>query len=346
MTDKLKEDHQMDLRVGIIGLGFMGQNHVERVAKRTGGAVLAGVADIRKDLVDQIAAKYNTKGFYSAEELIASDDIDAVMVVNRDDAHAESVLSCIEHNKPVFCEKPLAPTAEGCQEIIDAEMKAGKKFVQVGFMRRYDPGYIEMKEAIDSHRYGEPLLIHATHRNSSVDESYDTPMAIVNTAVHEADMMHWLLGEDYESGVTFLPKKQTKYTHEKLHDPQIVMLDTKSGVHIDLEVFVNDHSLGYDINCNVVCEDGEISLKTPNYSSVKTNLQSSEAIKDDCMPRFKVAYDNEIQQWVDTAKEGKVEGPNAWDGLIATVTCDALAKSRDEDSKRVPIVLPEKPALY
>lgn len=269
------------------------------------------------------------------------------MVVTRPhETHEQFVIHSIEAGKFVFCEKPLTLTAAGCKKIVDAELKGGKRLVQVGFMRRYDPGYIEMKKALDSRKYGEPLLIHATHRNKSVDETYDTSMSIIETAIHEADVLHWLLGEDYESGTTFLPKKQTKYTHSKLHDPQIITLDTKSGVHIDLEVFVNDQ-IGYDINCSVVCEDGIISLKTPVVTSLKTNLRDETHIPEEFTERFKTAYDHEIQEWVNGVTNNKVTGPSSWDGLIAMVTCDALAKSRDNNAERVQIVMPDStPSLY
>lgn len=337
----------MVLNIGIIGLGFMGSDHVKRVATRINGAKLAGVCDLKKDLAEKYAKKYGAKVYENGIDLIDSPDIDAVMVVTRPhETHEQFVLHAIEVGKYVFCEKPLTLTAAGCKKIVDAEVKHGKRLVQVGFMRRYDPGYVEIKEAIDNHTYGEPLLIHATHRNATVDETYDTSMSIIETAIHEADVLHWLLGEDYESGTTFLPKKQTKFTHSKLHDPQIITLDTKSGVHIDLEVFVNDQ-IGYDINCSVVCENGIINLRSPFVTSVKKGLRDSTYIPADCTERFKTAYDLELQAWVNGVLADKITGPTSWDGLVAMVTCDALAKSRDNDAKRIPIVLPDsKPVLY
>ena len=75
------------------------------------------------------------------------------------------MLEAIKHGKYVFCEKPLAMDAAGCRRIVDAEVAYGKKLVQVGFMRRYDRGYIELKEAIESKQYGEALMMHCAHRN-------------------------------------------------------------------------------------------------------------------------------------------------------------------------------------
>ena len=68
-------------------------------------------------------------------------------------------MAAIKAGKYVFCEKPLAPEADACKRIVEAEMAAGKQLVQVGFMRRYDPGYNQLKKAIDSGKYGLPLML-------------------------------------------------------------------------------------------------------------------------------------------------------------------------------------------
>ena len=68
----------------------------------------------------------------------------------------------------------LAPEADACKRIVDAEIAGGKKLVQVGFMRRYDPGYRQLKKLIDAKTYGEPLLLHCVHRNASVDDGFTT----------------------------------------------------------------------------------------------------------------------------------------------------------------------------
>ncbi|GAA3333700.1 hypothetical protein GCM10020331_098770 [Ectobacillus funiculus] len=72
--------------------------------------------------------------------------------------------------------------------IVEAEMKHGKRLVQVGFMRRYDSGYVQLKEAIDSNYIGEPLMIRCVHRNPEVGDNYTTDMEINDTLVHEIDV--------------------------------------------------------------------------------------------------------------------------------------------------------------
>ena len=108
-----------------------------------------------------------------------------------------------------------------------------------------------------------------------------------------------------------------KYSHSELKDPQIMLLRTKKGVCIDVEVFVNC-KFGYDINCEVVCEDGAIKMPSPIYPSIRKNAAVSTTIDTDCFVRFKDAYDTEVQDWVDAAAEGAINGPTAWDGYLGS----------------------------
>ena len=75
-------------------------------------------------------------------------------------------------------------------------MAYGRRLVQVGFMRRYDEAYRALKAAMDAGEIGAPLIVHCAHRNASVPEHYTNDMAIVDTAVHEIDMVRWLFGEE------------------------------------------------------------------------------------------------------------------------------------------------------
>ena len=104
--------------------------------------------------------------FGTGEELIASDEVDAVLVTSIGPTHAEYVLACIAAGKPVMCEKPLAPTVPECEGILAAEVAHGKRLVIVGYMRRYDPGYRQVKGAWDAGTIGDALVLHNVHRNA------------------------------------------------------------------------------------------------------------------------------------------------------------------------------------
>lgn len=336
---------KMELKIGVIGTGAIGTEHINRITNKLSGGRIVAVTD-----VDQARAAVAIAGLAGARveqseaDVITADDVDAVIVASWGPAHAQAVLKAIEAGKPVFCEKPLATTADECKSIVDAETAAGKKLVQVGFMRRYDKGYLQVKEILDSGKAGAPLMLHCAHRNADVDESYTTSMAVTDTAIHEIDCLHWLVDDEYATAQVLFPKN-TKYSHSKLKDPQIMILTTESGITIDIEVFVNC-KFGYDIECEVCCEDAVVRMPEPSFPTMRMNANRSVAIETDWKRRFNDAYDVEIQDWIDASKAGKVNGPTAWDGYLAAVTADALVKAQ-ESGKVEPIVTAvQKPQLY
>src|SRR5262245_57410590 len=139
----------MTIRVGVIGAGVMGTDHARIIAGDVPGAVLQTVCD-----ADGARAKAVGKETGAADVLtdplavISSPKIDAVLIASPDATHAPLTIACIEAGKPVLCEKPLAPSGAECLKVIAAEVKAGKRLVQVGFMRRFDPSYTAMKAAL------------------------------------------------------------------------------------------------------------------------------------------------------------------------------------------------------
>lgn len=331
------------LQLGLIGTGAIGRTHIERINNCLQGAKVIAVCDAFPESGKKAAETYGCEFIADGEALINDERIDAVIVTTADPYHAQYVKAAIKAGKYVFCEKPLAPEAEVCKEIVDMEMAGGKRLVQVGFMRRYDHGYRQLKKYISERTYGEPLMLHCAHRNPTVPESYDTPMAVENSMIHEIDVLRWLLGEDYASAEVVFPKK-TRHAHAKLQDPQIMYLTTKSGVRIDVEAFVCA-GYGYDIKCEVCCEDGIISLPEPSNAMIRANASRITPICADWSDRFVDAYNTEFQEWINSVKEGKVVGPTAWDGYVGQVTAAAASKARDTQTK-VAIDVPETPDFY
>lgn len=315
-----------ELRIGVIGAGAIGCEHIKRITNKLSGGKIVAVTDISGEYAQKAAAISGARVEKSGEALIKASDVDAVIVTSWGPAHAESVLQAIAAGKPVFCEKPLATTAQDCRKIVDAEMALGKHLVQVGFMRRYDKGYNQVKEILESGEAGAPLMVHCAHRNAQVDDSYSTSMAVTDTVIHEIDCLHWLVGDQYVSAQVLFPKN-SKYAHKGLQDPQIMLLTTESGIRIDVEAFVNCQ-FGYDIECEVCCEDAIVRMPEPSFPLIRKDAKRSVAIETDWKLRFADAYDTEIQDWINSTKKGQVNGPSAWDGYLAAVTADALVKSQ------------------
>lgn len=332
-----------DLRIGLVGTGGIGRTHIERVNTKLQGGKVVACADPAGAFGLSVAEKFGIKGYEDPIDMINDPEIDAIMCTTADAFHKKYVLASIKAGKYVFCEKPLAAKADECKEIVEAEIAAGKQMVQVGFMRRYDEGYKQLKAAVQSGEYGEALLLHCAHRNPAVPGDWDNSMAVENSMVHEIDVLRWLLGEDYATAQVVYGKS-TNNGPKDLHDPQIMILTTKSGVRIDVESFVNNHK-DYDIKCEIVCDGAVLNMPEPNYISVSAGAQKGRKQYTDCFQRFADAYDAEIQSWINATKEGRVDGPNAWDGYACQVAAAAASKARETQTVQ-PVVYDEKPELY
>jgi len=306
----------------------MGSEHVRRLANEVEGAVVSAVADADPARATAAASAVGARAHVDAVELIRSDEVDAVVVASSDATHADFVLACLAEGKPVLCEKPLATTAEASLLVAEAEAASGRRLVQVGFMRRFDPAYAALKRELDEGRLGTPLLLHCAHRNAGVPPGYTSEMLITSSLTHEIDVIRWITGEEIVSVTVRAPRSSSRANG--LRDPQLAILETASGVLVDAEVFANA-GYGYDIRCELVGEEGAASLPV--------------AVAPTFVERFADAYRLELQDWVDSLAAGGPTGASAWDGYAASAVADACLASL-ADGCAVEVRLAERHALY
>jgi myo-inositol 2-dehydrogenase/D-chiro-inositol 1-dehydrogenase len=331
------------LNVGVIGTGMIGQDHIRRMTTVLSGVRVTAVTDVDAAVAASVGDRIGATVHSSGASLIADPAVDAVVVCSWGPTHEEYVLLAVAAGKPVFCEKPLATTQEACLRIVEAEVAYGSRLVQVGYMRRFDFAYRQLKMALDSGDIGAPLMMHCAHRNASVPSFYSREMAITDTAVHEIDMVRWMFGAEITAVRVLVPRRSGN--GGDLQDPLLIVLETANGVLVDVETSVNIR-YGYDIRGEIVGENGTAALGSLAPVSVRRGGQASTPVPADWRERFLQAYDVEFQEWIHAISgDGHPLGPTAWDGYAAAVVSDAgVAALRSGD--RVPVTLAPRPALY
>lgn len=335
------------LKVGIIGVGAMGTQHFLRLMNKIGNATVSAVSDVNEARAKEIIAPYASVRFIADPIALINDaDVDAIVIVSADKTHEEFCLEALHLGKFIFCEKPLSASAKGARKVVDAEIAGGKRLIQLGFNRRFDPSYQELKEIVVSGKLGAPLVAHCAHRNANYPEQFDDVVAITGTAIHEIDTMSWLVGDYFTKAQVVFPKTSKHSKNANLHDPQIVLLTTSSGMVITAEIWVNCQ-YAYDIRCEILCEDGTATLPRHARVDVCTKNSRTLGMTSDGLGFFEESYNVEFQAWVDAclADTYCAAAASAWDGYCAAVTTDSCLKSQKSGDIEI-VPLTDRPAFY
>ncbi len=317
-----------DLRVAVLGVGIMGADHVARLTSKISGARVAVVNDYLTEKAEQIAAGIpGCRVIADPLDAIADPEVDAVVLATPGPTHEKQLLACLEHGKPVLCEKPLTTDVETSLEVVKREAELGKRLIQVGFMRRFDHEYAALKAMLDSGELGRPLVLHCAHRNPAVPPSFDSAMIVRDSLVHEVDVTRFLFDEEIVS-IQIITPSANPGAPDGLADPQIAVMRTASGKHVDVELFVTT-GVAYEVRTEVVAEKGSAMIGLDVGLVRKTAPGNwGGQITPGFRERFGAAYDTEFQRWVDAVRSGvNVDGPSAWDGYAAAAVCEAGVQS-------------------
>ena len=313
-----------DLRIAVLGVGMMGADHVVRIGSKIAGAQVTVVNDYLTEKAEKLAATIpGCRAIADPLDAIADPDVDAVLLATPGTTHEKQLLACLEHGKPVMCEKPLTTDVATSLEVVKREAELGRRLIQVGFMRRFDAEYVALKTLLTDGALGTPLVMHCVHRNADVPPNFDSSMIVKDSLVHEVDVTRFLFDEEITSIQVIKPAANPN-APQGLQDPQIAIFRTASGKHVDVEVFVTT-GVAYEVRTEVVGERGSAMIGLDVGLVRKSSPghwggQITPSFKE----RFGLAYDVEIQRWVDAVRSGvNVDGPGAWDGYAAAAVCAA-----------------------
>jgi myo-inositol 2-dehydrogenase / D-chiro-inositol 1-dehydrogenase len=330
--------------VGIIGTGGMGARHARNLHDKVKGATVAGLSDVDEQRVAAVAvACGGAPVFADPYQLIADERIDAVLISSPDATHVDYVLACLEQNKPVLCEKPLAITPEEAQRVIDAEIAAGRRLVATGFMRRFDPAHAAVNEARQSGALGRPVLFRGVHRNAGASPGLPRHLIVTGSAVHDIDSARWLLQEEivevFARGFRVDPSLD-----EQFHDLLLVQLTLSGNCLGTIEVFVSAR-YGYEVVAEVVGSRGTAVTAQAGEAVLRQDQGCTTAVHGDWLERFQDAYVLEAEQWIRSLRGGHFKGATAWDGYMSLVVAQACINSV-ESGRPEAVIAPAKPAIY
>lgn len=333
----------MTVRIALIGTGLMGEGHAKIVTQYLPGAILQVVCDRDKARAKSVAESFGAVDVTSdAEATIARKDVDAVIVASPDFTHAPLSIACIATGKKLLCEKPLSQSLEECLGVMQAEQAAGTQFVMLGFMRRYDQSYVEMRQALKDGTLGRALIMHNFHRNVETPAAdFTGSMAITNSAPHEFDVVRHVLGTEFTSVIAHQPRRSDDRVA-----PVVMMLETEDGQLVTIEIN-NNAAYGYDVRAELVGEAGSIAMNNVAYTRTDTKRASSTRYDADWRGRYHEAYvrqNRDFLRFVETGQFPEIAS-DCWDGYCAAIVAQAGAKALATGLKQ-PVTLMAKPEFY
>jgi myo-inositol 2-dehydrogenase/D-chiro-inositol 1-dehydrogenase len=316
--------------IGILGTGVMGAGHARFIKQHVPDATVVGLSDVDPKKINQLSEELGTVLFStsSPEELMNDPRVDAIIIASPDPLHVEHLRLAIASGKQILCEKPIATTIEDAQmiakEIRTYELSVGKKMINFGFMRRFDPCYQEVRRLIATGDFGAPTFFRTVTRNVSSTGATSTGL-FTNIAIHDFDIYRWLFNDEWESIKSFYPKRSS-LSPEGLNDPLIIIGRLKSGITMvgDIVAFNN---YGFDCRVEVVCEKGTIQIGTHGDVITQVNgfggATKGGKMAENWMTRFEPSYIEELKAWIEEVKTGVINTDLATveDALIANEVC-------------------------
>jgi scyllo-inositol 2-dehydrogenase (NAD+) len=320
------------LNCGVIGLGRLGMKHALAIAGRISNARLAAVSDpvcdSRKRLTDQFP---DIKTFEDYHDLLDIKEIDAVIIASPTTTHTGILLDSIKAGKAVFCEKPLTLDSNEIP-LIESACREKAALVQVGFMRRFDSGYMEAKKRIESGEAGDPVSVRSTSRDPScppLEFAKKSGGLISDLCIHDIDLVRWFLGSEvsqvFAQGAVLMYPELGAISDIDHAD---LLLRCQNGTLGCIEGSRNSH-YGYDVRTEVVCTKGAVFIGTLHNTPcvVLNQYGENRNTVPGFLDRFEQAYVREIESFTDTVLSGGQPSVSVKDGLAAVRVAVAAGKS-------------------
>lgn len=318
------------LNIAVIGVGGMGRRHAENVCKFPELRLVA-VADARADVAQSVATDLECP-FWTTEarEVLVRSDCQAVIIATAAGTHAELVEQAARFGRDVLCEKPLALTMDDARRAVRAMDNAGRR-LQVGFMRRYDPGYAAAHAAIAAGRIGRPLIFKAVSRDREPGPSQGSGGIFVDSAIHDYDLARWLMGDEVIEVSALAAALRGEAGAAP--DTGLVTLRFAGGAVGAAEVFAQA-GYGYDIRTEIIGSAGTVRIGRDAQRPVE--ILTPDGVQTDFvghfLDRFATAYELEVRDWGRRMLDGQAPAINGLDGLraleIAVAARDAAGSGR------------------
>jgi len=314
----------------------MGSVHTRNITRLIPEADLVAVCDIRLEVAQAVADELGIQRVVQDyHELLADPDIEAILIATSTNTHAFIMKDVAAAGKHIFCEKPLALELDKIDEALEAVEKAGVK-LQVGFNRRFDKSFQQVRQIVASGEIGRPCILRITNRDPDFPAMEFMRVSggmFLDMTIHDFDMARFQVGEVeevYATGGVLIEPELKKFGDI---DTNVVTLKFANGA-----VGAIDNSrkavYGYDQRLEVFCSNGTaMANNEAENTAVKGNPDGFHSAKPPYffMQRYAPCYVDEVRQFIECVRDDKPTPTTGKDGRAAVVLGYAAGKSLREN---------------
>jgi len=325
------------VRIGIAGLGRLGKRHALNLAHNVAGADLVAACSVVPGELDWARDELGIEALYGGYgEMIGRGGLDAVYLVTSSSVHARQTVEALGRGLHVFCEKPMGVDRAECLMVERAAEARPDLVYLVGFVRRFDPSYVDAKRLVDSGAIGVPFLV----RSQTVDLDEYAPFQVkfvpssggifLDMNVHDIDLARWFLGDEIAS----VHAMGGSYAHPEFAevadaDNTVALARFRSGKMAVISASRTAFH-GHDTHTEVTGTKGILKIGvTPSRSRVE--ILDSGGARVECVrdfyERFSEGFLAEAREFVDCVIEGRKPAVTARDGRMAVEAGFALTES-------------------
>ena len=322
------------LRFGLIGTGRIGQVHAANIAANA-GTTLSWVADPFIEGARSVADGFGGQVTADAGELLAADDVDAVLIASPTPTHVDLIERAVDRGIPVLCEKPIDLDIARVEALRPKVAAAGVP-VALGFNRRFDPAFAEVRARVAAGEIGALEQLTVISRDPAAPPAAYVAVSggiFRDMTIHDFDMARFFLPDIVEvsavGSTTFDPGARE---HGDF-DTAVVTLRAASGAVVTI-INSRHSAVGYDQRLEAFGAKGTLQVANRSTSLVSLStakrVEAAAPYEDFFLQRYAEAYAAELRAFVAFVRDGASESPSFDDGRAALLLADAAQRSATE----------------
>ena len=329
----------LTVRVGIVGLGRLGQLHAENLAKKIPNATLVAACSLSEKSLNYAKNELGVQEIYKDfEEMVSSPNLDAICIVSPSGYHTEQICQAMERGLHVFCEKPIGLDVDEIEKTIEVINSYPNQVFHLGFMRRYDKSYRYAKQMVQEGKLGELTLIRSYGMDPASQfadfvkfaTASDSGGIFHDMGVHDIDLIRWFSNSEVKK-VWSLGVNKAYPELERLNELETAaaFMQLENDI-IAILVVGRNAPHGYHVETELIGTKGMLRIAAVPEKNLVTVFDENGVVRptfQSFQERFANAYYNELEEFINCILEKRRPSVTARDGLQATKVAIACQKS-------------------